>query len=189
MRWSNQESSHQHTSNLTSKQIEIKNRVFTNVRDIDFVFASILDNSVDGQDENDELVPAQIRAADRGSVVVRSKSVVWVKQQQQKRDTTQNSDEDSDLVAYQVQSIGPTFEVVPMAGLNQQRQEMKKWKQDKGSKCRQDDDGDDDGEEEEQEDGKRSEILKEGVNRMLFLGFGLREEEIVEAFKRKTVEI
>lgn len=217
-RWHQYQSQHQHTTDITSSQIEVSGRVFESVRDVDFFYAAILDNSVDGQDELDEQVPAQLKAEQRGSVIVRSKSAVWVKNPEyfsaklsndEETNKYGNDCEDScgsssvsspsallpmKYLAFQVQSIGATFEVVPMLGLNKKllaaNEKSFGAKATKGEResAREDscatcvvavDDEDDD----------NDSILQVGVTRMLFLGLGLRDEEILNTFKEKTVEM
>lgn len=153
-RWIHAPSQHVHSNEVCATEIEVVGRVFRCARDVDFFFARVLDNTVDGQDEHDEKLPAQLKAKQRGSVVVRSKAALWVAAAQCESGVAGRPS------ALQVQSIGATFEALPMAGLNSISDER-----------------------------RRSEILATGTNRLLLLGFGLRAAEMKQLLLDTTIPL
>ena len=162
--WLAQSPMHQHTTGLSATQIEVTGRAFADQRAVDYFYAALLDNSVDGQDDADADRPAQLRAMQEGGgapVMVRSKAALWVATGGGGGGGAGGAGGDSDSAAsyqaVQVQSIGATFEVAAMAGLNAL-----------GPGAR------------------RDEILTCGTNRLLLLGFGLEQQAIRDALIAAT---
>jgi G3E family GTPase len=156
--WLRHASTHSHTAGLCAVEIEVAGRAFAAARDVDFLFAALLDNAAEGQDEHDEAAPAQLAAGSRGAVIVRSKAALWV------REANGAGAGGGALEAVQVQSIGATFEVAAMAGLNAVRRRRGRGESDDG-------------------------ILPEGVNRLLLLGFNIDADAVRRAVVDRTVPL